>query len=170
MAHVTFRNTLLLHKKTRLFNYFQFVSSVSLKHSSSSSSQSSLEPVETEIHTGQKWDRNDYRLVRFVDRPKQVNTKFAIKLIDEEPPAPRKERIVWCDGGGGPTGHPKVYINLKIRVLVQFLSPTSWGVGVPSYLQLEYDSHDYFSYCVATSDEIIIKDGENYVMSTTNQE
>ncbi|XP_021939874.1 probable NADH dehydrogenase [ubiquinone] iron-sulfur protein 6, mitochondrial isoform X2 [Zootermopsis nevadensis] len=59
-----------------------------------------------------KWDKNDYRLVRFVERPKQVNTNFAIKLIDEVPPAPRTERVVWCDGGGGPTGHPKVYINL----------------------------------------------------------
>lgn len=41
-----------------------------------------------------------------------MNTNFAITLIDEVPPAPRKERVVWCDGGGGPTGHPKVYINL----------------------------------------------------------
>ena len=41
-----------------------------------------------------------------------MNTNFAIKLIDEVPPTPEKERVVWCDGGGGPTGHPKVYINL----------------------------------------------------------
>ncbi|PSN45546.1 putative NADH dehydrogenase [ubiquinone] iron-sulfur protein 6 [Blattella germanica] len=67
---------------------------------------------DTEIHTGQKWDKNDYRLVRFVGRPKQVNPHFAIKLIDEVPPAEKEERVVWCDGGGGPTGHPKVYINL----------------------------------------------------------
>ena len=41
-----------------------------------------------------------------------MKTNFAIKLIDEVLPALRKERVVWCDGGGGPTGHPNVYINL----------------------------------------------------------
>jgi len=46
-----------------------------------------------------------------------VNPNFAIKLIDEVPPAPRKERVVWCDGGGGPTGHPKVYINLVSYII-----------------------------------------------------
>ena len=60
----------------------------------------------------QKFDKDDYRLVRFMNREKQINKKFAIDLIAAVPPAPRKERVVWCDGGGGPTGHPKVYINL----------------------------------------------------------
>ncbi|KAF2878856.1 hypothetical protein ILUMI_27320 [Ignelater luminosus] len=67
---------------------------------------------DTVTHTGQKWDKDDYRLVRFTDKPKQVNPSFAINLIDEVPPKPCKERVVWCDGGGGPIGHPKVYINL----------------------------------------------------------
>jgi len=49
-----------------------------------------------------------------------VNTNFAIKLIDEVPPAPQKERVVWCDGGGGPTGHPKVYINLVCCMFFYF--------------------------------------------------
>ncbi|KAJ3653279.1 hypothetical protein Zmor_012539 [Zophobas morio] len=69
-------------------------------------------PQEKETHTGQKWDENDYRLSRFVGRPKHVNPNFAIDLIAEAPPKPCKERVVWCDGGGGPIGHPKVYINL----------------------------------------------------------
>lgn len=60
----------------------------------------------------QKFESDDYRLARFVDKKKHVNQQFAINLVDEVPPAPRKERVVWCDGGGGPTGHPKVYINL----------------------------------------------------------
>ncbi|XP_076246952.1 NADH dehydrogenase (ubiquinone) 13 kDa A subunit [Calliopsis andreniformis] len=63
-------------------------------------------------HTGQLYDENDYRNVRFVDRPKEVNDNWAIKLIDEVPPSPVQEKIVACDGGGGPLGHPKVYINL----------------------------------------------------------
>ncbi|XP_029662206.1 NADH dehydrogenase [ubiquinone] iron-sulfur protein 6, mitochondrial-like [Formica exsecta] len=63
-------------------------------------------------HTGQVFEKDDYRLVRFVDRPKEVNENWAIKLINEVPPSPKKERIVACDGGGGPLGHPKVYINL----------------------------------------------------------
>ncbi|XP_012225221.2 NADH dehydrogenase [ubiquinone] iron-sulfur protein 6, mitochondrial [Linepithema humile] len=63
-------------------------------------------------HTGQVFEQDDYRLVRFLNRPKEVNNNWAIKLIDEVPPALKKERIVACDGGGGPLGHPKVYINL----------------------------------------------------------
>ncbi|XP_056645228.1 NADH dehydrogenase [ubiquinone] iron-sulfur protein 6, mitochondrial [Diorhabda carinulata] len=69
-------------------------------------------PKETVTHTGQKWSSDDYRLSRFIDRPKHVNKNFAINLIAEVPPKPCKERVVWCDGGSGPTGHPKVYINL----------------------------------------------------------
>lgn len=60
----------------------------------------------------QKFEKDDYRLVRFVDKKKHVNKQFAIDLIAKVPPAAKKERVVWCDGGGGPTGHPKVYINL----------------------------------------------------------
>jgi len=63
-------------------------------------------------HTGQQWDSNDYRLARFTDRQKEVNEKFAIDLVDEEPPKEIQARHVWCDGGGGALGHPKVYINL----------------------------------------------------------
>ncbi|KAL6444391.1 hypothetical protein ACFW04_001924 [Cataglyphis niger] len=63
-------------------------------------------------HTGQVFEKDDYRLIRFMDRPKEVNKNWGIKLINEVPPFPKKERIVACDGGGGPLGHPKVYINL----------------------------------------------------------
>ncbi|XP_043486883.1 NADH dehydrogenase [ubiquinone] iron-sulfur protein 6, mitochondrial [Polistes fuscatus] len=63
-------------------------------------------------HTGQKFEPDDYRLVRFVDRPKHVNPNWAINLISKVPSTPVKSRIVACDGGGGPLGHPKVYINL----------------------------------------------------------
>ena len=41
-----------------------------------------------------------------------MNKKFAIDLVDEEPPKEIHGRNTWCDGGGGPLGHPKVYINL----------------------------------------------------------
>ncbi|KAK2576145.1 hypothetical protein KPH14_007473 [Odynerus spinipes] len=63
-------------------------------------------------HTGQKFEEHDYRLVRFVDRPKHVNPNWAITYISKVPAIPIKGRIVACDGGGGPLGHPKVYINL----------------------------------------------------------
>ncbi|KYN44572.1 NADH dehydrogenase [ubiquinone] iron-sulfur protein 6, mitochondrial [Trachymyrmex septentrionalis] len=68
--------------------------------------------VDQVTHTGQAFEKDDYRLVRFLNRPKEVNKNWAIKLIDEVPPSPEKDRIVACDGGGGPLGHPKVYINL----------------------------------------------------------
>nr|CAG4647614.1 EOG090X0NBY [Megafenestra aurita]SVE92819.1 EOG090X0NBY [Megafenestra aurita] len=63
-------------------------------------------------HTGQKWDESDFRLTRFENTTKYVNTRFAIDLIAQVPPKEEKSRIVSCDGGGGPLGHPKVYINL----------------------------------------------------------
>ncbi|OAD56291.1 NADH dehydrogenase [ubiquinone] iron-sulfur protein 6, mitochondrial [Eufriesea mexicana] len=63
-------------------------------------------------HTGQIYDKDDYRNVRFVNRPKEVNDNWAIKLIAEVAPTSAKDKIVACDGGGGPLGHPKVYINL----------------------------------------------------------
>ncbi|XP_012529951.1 NADH dehydrogenase [ubiquinone] iron-sulfur protein 6, mitochondrial isoform X2 [Monomorium pharaonis] len=63
-------------------------------------------------HTGQVFEKDDYRLVRFLNRPKEVNKNWAIKLINEIPPSPEKDKIVACNGGGGPLGHPKVYINL----------------------------------------------------------
>lgn len=50
--------------------------------------------------------------MRFIDKQKHVNPNFAINLIAEVPPKACKERVVWCDGGDGPVGHPKVYINL----------------------------------------------------------
>ncbi|XP_046445645.1 NADH dehydrogenase [ubiquinone] iron-sulfur protein 6, mitochondrial-like [Daphnia pulex] len=63
-------------------------------------------------HTGQKWDESDFRLARFENASKQVNTRFAIDLIAQVPPKETKSRIVSCNGGGGPLGHPQVYINL----------------------------------------------------------
>jgi len=47
-----------------------------------------------------------------VDREKQVNSQFAIDLIATVAPLGSTSRVVSCDGGGGPLGHPKVYINL----------------------------------------------------------
>ncbi|XP_045765217.1 probable NADH dehydrogenase [ubiquinone] iron-sulfur protein 6, mitochondrial isoform X1 [Maniola jurtina] len=69
-----------------------------------------IEDVTT--HTGQKWDSDDYRLARFTLAPKQVNPNWAVKLIEEVPPKEVTDRVVWCDGGSGPEGHPRVYINL----------------------------------------------------------
>ncbi|XP_017276497.1 NADH dehydrogenase [ubiquinone] iron-sulfur protein 6, mitochondrial [Kryptolebias marmoratus] len=67
------------------------------------------EPV---THTGQVFDENDVRRVRFVGRQKEVNKNFAIALVAEEPVRHVETRVVSCDGGGGALGHPKVYINL----------------------------------------------------------
>jgi len=36
----------------------------------------------------------------------------AIELIAEQPIIYIKERIAVCDGGGGPRGHPKIFINV----------------------------------------------------------
>ncbi|KKA20027.1 hypothetical protein T310_5970 [Rasamsonia emersonii CBS 393.64] len=36
----------------------------------------------------------------------------AIELIHKQPVRWQKERVVACDGGGGPLGHPKIFINV----------------------------------------------------------
>ncbi|ALC38501.1 CG8680 [Drosophila busckii] len=74
-----------------------------------SSTRSDIEKV---THTGQIFDKDDYRNVRFTNAKRYVNENWGIKLIDEVAPIVSKERVVYCDGGNGPLGHPKVYINL----------------------------------------------------------
>merc|ERR1712157_226580 len=63
-------------------------------------------------HTGQKFDEQDWKRIRFIDREKLVNKNVAFDLIAEEPPIEVDARIVSCNGGGGALGHPKVFINL----------------------------------------------------------
>jgi NADH dehydrogenase (ubiquinone) Fe-S protein 6 len=91
-----------------------------------------LYPSDTMTHTGQVYDRNDYRNVRFLNKSKlvcsrhlfivlstieyrlisfQVNPRFAIDYIRDDPVVVCRTRGVWSDSGG-PLGHPKVYINL----------------------------------------------------------
>ncbi|VDD82401.1 unnamed protein product [Mesocestoides corti] len=63
-------------------------------------------------HTGQTFDKSDYRAARFMQSTKLVNKNFAMELIEKVPPKKVADRIVACDGGNGALGHPKVYINL----------------------------------------------------------
>lgn len=63
----------------------------------------------------QTFSEGDYRLARFENqslREKEVNTRFAIDLIEEAPPIPVQNRYTFCEGGDGPLGHPRVFINL----------------------------------------------------------
>jgi len=43
------------------------------------------------------------------DQPRPL---AAIELIHKQPVRWREERVVSCDGGGGPLGHPRIFINL----------------------------------------------------------
>ncbi|KAF2465187.1 NADH-ubiquinone oxidoreductase [Lindgomyces ingoldianus] len=45
----------------------------------------------------------------FEDQPRPY---AAIELIHKQPVRWTKERVVSCDGGGGPLGHPRVFINV----------------------------------------------------------
>jgi NADH dehydrogenase (ubiquinone) Fe-S protein 6 len=62
-------------------------------------------------HTGQQYAVDDYRRIRFEVGEKKVNKNFAIDLIKEDPVVVCSDRIVWSSGGG-PLGHPKVFIRL----------------------------------------------------------
>lgn len=64
------------------------------------------------LYIFQVFDKEDYRNARFVNAKRYVNENWGIKLIEEVPPKECTERVIFCDGGDGPLGHPKVYINL----------------------------------------------------------
>jgi NADH dehydrogenase (ubiquinone) Fe-S protein 6 len=63
-------------------------------------------------HTNQIYPKEDYRRVRFETVTKKlVNEKFAIDLVHQDPVVVSPHRVVWSSGGG-PLGHPRIYINL----------------------------------------------------------
>ncbi|XP_031619030.1 probable NADH dehydrogenase [ubiquinone] iron-sulfur protein 6, mitochondrial [Contarinia nasturtii] len=68
--------------------------------------------ISKETHTGQSFETDDYRNVRFTNATRYVNKNWGINLIAEVPPKECTERVVCCDGGDPNLGHPKVYINL----------------------------------------------------------
>ena len=70
MAHLLARKVSGLRKSVDIAKYIETVPVISYRFSTCNTSQHSWEPVEKETHTGQKWEKNDYRLARFVGRPK----------------------------------------------------------------------------------------------------
>lgn len=67
------------------------------------------------VWTGSQQPRQDaWRGPRFeqTDLSLQPQPQPAIELIAKQPIRYETRRVVSCNGGGGPLGHPKVYINL----------------------------------------------------------
>lgn len=82
------------------------------KGTSNPSQVATVEETDEEVtHTGQKYAADDYRRIRFEVGEKKVNKNWAINLIAQDPVVVCDERIVWSSGGG-PLGHPKVFIRL----------------------------------------------------------
>ncbi|KAK2147315.1 hypothetical protein LSH36_560g00038 [Paralvinella palmiformis] len=67
--------------------------------------------VDKITHTGQQFEKDDYRRVRFLVGRKLVNPNIALDLIAEDPVVVCDKRVIPSDSGG-PLGHPKVFINL----------------------------------------------------------
>lgn len=65
-------------------------------------------------HTGQQYAADDHRRIRFEVGEKKVNKNWAVDLIAADPVVVCDERIVWSSGGG-PLGHPKVFIRLDLN-------------------------------------------------------
>ncbi|KAI1819294.1 hypothetical protein F4861DRAFT_534568 [Xylaria intraflava] len=53
--------------------------------------------------TGPRFEQTDFDV--------QPASKAAIELIHRQPVRWTHDRIVACDGGGGPAGHPRIFIN-----------------------------------------------------------
>ena len=90
-----------------------------------------LFPANTPTHTGQVYDRDDYRNARFVNSGKLVNPRFAVNYVRDDPVVVCKSRAVWSDSGG-PLGHPKVYINLDKPIV------HSCGYSGRKFIQQKY--------------------------------
>ena len=76
-----------------------------------------LQYLSTETHTGQQFADDDPRNARYIGgKRKETNPNFGIKLVAEEPIVVVGKNHVWCDGGDGHLGHPKVFINLDKRI------------------------------------------------------
>ncbi|KAK4252114.1 hypothetical protein C7999DRAFT_27356 [Corynascus novoguineensis] len=86
-----------------------------------------------EAMTGPRFEQTDFEL--------QPQPYAAIELIHQQPVRWTHERIVACDGGGGPTGHPKIYINTDKPEIAtcERTSQTSPGISardvVPAFLK-----------------------------------
>ena len=57
----------------------------------------------SEAMTGPRFEQTDYSL--------QPQPYSAMELVHKQPVQWTHDRIVACDGGGGPAGHPRVFIN-----------------------------------------------------------
>ncbi|KPM40633.1 hypothetical protein AK830_g5921 [Neonectria ditissima] len=53
--------------------------------------------------TGPRFEQTDFSV--------QPQPKSAMELIHKQPVRWTHDRIVACDGGGGPSGHPRIFIN-----------------------------------------------------------
>ncbi|KAI1393704.1 zinc-finger domain-containing protein [Hypoxylon trugodes] len=53
--------------------------------------------------TGPRFEQTDFAL--------QPQSKAAIELIHRQPVRWTHDKVVACDGGGGPAGHPRIFIN-----------------------------------------------------------
>jgi uncharacterized Zn-finger protein len=75
--------------------------------------------------------------------------KTAMELISEVPPIEVEGRVAACDGGGGPLGHPRVFINLD---------PTTPEQAVPcGYCGLRFIQKGYYRGLKAKKDEVLTR-------------
>eukprot|EP01113_Clastostelium_recurvatum_P023138 TRINITY_DN2766_c0_g1_i1.p1 TRINITY_DN2766_c0_g1~~TRINITY_DN2766_c0_g1_i1.p1 ORF type:complete len:127 (-),score=5.73 TRINITY_DN2766_c0_g1_i1:32-388(-) len=72
----------------------------------------SLYPLTRSFHTT-SWRMKEVSPTQNIEIrvPESIN-KSPIDLIAEIPPLIVQGRVAVCDGGGGPLGHPRVFINL----------------------------------------------------------
>lgn len=70
----------------------------------------------------------------------------AIELIHKQPVRWTDDRVVACDGGGGPLGHPRIFVNVD-KPQVNFCT----------YCGLPFVSFNLFSACRHNRRHLILK-------------
>ncbi|VUC28320.1 unnamed protein product [Clonostachys rosea] len=78
--------------------------------------------------TGPRFEQTDFSV--------QPQAKAAIELIHKEPVRWTHDRIVACDGGGGPSGHPRIFINTDKAEIA-----SCNYCGIPYYISAAGDPH-----------------------------
>ncbi|KAK3692244.1 NADH:ubiquinone oxidoreductase 18.4kD subunit [Podospora appendiculata] len=78
-----------------------------------------IAPLKQSPNRAEVWSRSQQPRSQAMTGPRFEQTDFerqpqpyaAIELIHQQPVRWTHDRIVACDGGGGPAGHPRIFIN-----------------------------------------------------------
>jgi uncharacterized Zn-finger protein len=70
-----------------------------------------FEQTDFSLQVSQLMEANRSGVILLIIHALQPQSLAAIELIHKQPVRWTHDRVVACDGGGGPSGHPRIFIN-----------------------------------------------------------